>query len=262
MCLAATLAVFADLHLVLTPVVSSDFVLQGDFLRVVAYGVLLVGVWRAISEAEFGRAVADERARVARDIHDGLAQYLFAISTQVSMLEDGRPARRGPATAEARGDGRAAGSAVCRSRALVGGRLGAVRLGAAPLRRGADGGRRARRRARRRPAGQARAGRADRGVQDRAGRARKCAPPCRGEPCRRLDLPAKRSTRRHRGGRRRRLRRDGRARRPGHRRTCARGPRRSTARSRCVRAPGAARRSRSCCALREHEFRTAFARNS
>ena len=89
MCLAATLAVFADLHLVLTPVVSSDLVLQGDFLRVVAYGVLLVGVWRAISEAEFGRAVADERARVARDIHDGLAQYLFAISTQVSMLEEG-----------------------------------------------------------------------------------------------------------------------------------------------------------------------------
>ena len=89
MCLAATLAVFADLHLVLTPVVSSELVLQGDFLRIVAYGVLLVGVWRAIGEAEFGRAVADERARVAREIHDGLAQYLFAISTQVRMLEDG-----------------------------------------------------------------------------------------------------------------------------------------------------------------------------
>jgi signal transduction histidine kinase len=91
MCLAATLAFFADLHLVLTPVVSSDLVLQGDFLRVVAYGVLLVGVWRAVGDAEFGRAVADERARVAREIHDGLAQYLFAVSTQVSMLEGGAP---------------------------------------------------------------------------------------------------------------------------------------------------------------------------
>jgi len=91
MCLAATLALFADVHLVLTPVVSSDYVLQGDFLRVIAYGILLVGVWRAISQAEFGRAVADERARVAREIHDGLAQYLFAISTQVSMLESGAP---------------------------------------------------------------------------------------------------------------------------------------------------------------------------
>jgi len=89
MCLAATLALFADIHLVLTPVLSSEYVLQGDFLRLVAYGILLVGVWRAISEAEFGRAVADERARVAREIHDGLAQYLFAISTQVSMLESG-----------------------------------------------------------------------------------------------------------------------------------------------------------------------------
>jgi signal transduction histidine kinase len=91
MCLAATLAVFADLHLVLKPIVSSDFLLQGDFLRVLAYGILVVGVWRAISQAEFGRAVADERARVAREIHDGLAQYLFAISTQVSMLESGAP---------------------------------------------------------------------------------------------------------------------------------------------------------------------------
>jgi signal transduction histidine kinase len=91
MCLAATLAVFADLHLVLTPVVSNDLVLQGDFLRVLAYAILGVGVWRAISHAEFGRAVADERARVAREIHDGLAQYLFAISTQVSMLESGAP---------------------------------------------------------------------------------------------------------------------------------------------------------------------------
>ena len=91
MCLASTLALFAELHLVLTPVLSSDYVLQGDFLRLVAYGILLVGVWRAIAEAEFGRAVADERARVAREIHDGLAQYLFAISTQVSMLESGAP---------------------------------------------------------------------------------------------------------------------------------------------------------------------------
>ena len=51
--------------------------------------MLLVGVWRAISFAEFGRAVAEERARVAREIHDGLAQYLFAVSTHASMLESG-----------------------------------------------------------------------------------------------------------------------------------------------------------------------------
>ena len=91
MCLAVTLALFADLNQILTPVISSENVLQGDFLRFIAYGILLVGVWRAIAHAEFGRAVADERARVAREIHDGLAQYLFAITTHVSMLESGAP---------------------------------------------------------------------------------------------------------------------------------------------------------------------------
>lgn len=87
--LGLTLVVFADLHYVLVPVLSSEDVVQGDFLRLLAYGVLLLGVWRAISEAEFGRAVGEERARVAREIHDGLAQYLFALSTTVSMLEHG-----------------------------------------------------------------------------------------------------------------------------------------------------------------------------
>ncbi len=89
--LALTLVVFADLHYVLAPAHSSEYVLQGDFLRLLSFIVLLVGVWRAIGQAEFGRAVAEERARVARDIHDGLAQYLFALSTQVSMLQAGAP---------------------------------------------------------------------------------------------------------------------------------------------------------------------------
>ena len=89
LCLAATLALFAELHYVFTPLLSSHYVSQGDFLRLLSYGVLLVGVWRAIRFAEFGRAVAEERARVAREIHDGLAQYLFAVSTHASMLESG-----------------------------------------------------------------------------------------------------------------------------------------------------------------------------
>jgi signal transduction histidine kinase len=89
--LGASLALFAELHYVFTPVVSNEYVSQGDFLRLLSYGVLLAGVWRAIRFAEFGRAVAEERARVAREIHDGLAQYLFAISTHVSMLESETP---------------------------------------------------------------------------------------------------------------------------------------------------------------------------
>ena len=87
--LGATLTLFAELNYVLTRRLSTEFVSQGDFLRLLAYGLLLVGVWRAIRSAELGRAVAEERARVAREIHDGLAQYLFAVSTHASMLASG-----------------------------------------------------------------------------------------------------------------------------------------------------------------------------
>jgi signal transduction histidine kinase len=89
--LGATLMLFASLHYVFTPVLASSSVSRGDFLRVLAYGLLLAGAWRAISHAEFGRAVAEERARVAREIHDGLAQYLFAVSTHATMLQNGAP---------------------------------------------------------------------------------------------------------------------------------------------------------------------------
>jgi signal transduction histidine kinase len=87
--LGATLMLFSSLHFLFTPLVRVGDVSQGDYLRVLAYGVLLVGVWRAIRGSEFGRAVAEERARVAREIHDGLAQYLFTISAHASMLENG-----------------------------------------------------------------------------------------------------------------------------------------------------------------------------
>jgi signal transduction histidine kinase len=87
--LGATLFLFGDLNYLFSPLVSYSFVSTGDFLRLLAYAVLLVGVWRAIRFAEFGRAVAEERARVAREIHDGLAQYLFAVSTHATMLESG-----------------------------------------------------------------------------------------------------------------------------------------------------------------------------
>jgi signal transduction histidine kinase len=87
--LGSTLALFASLHFIFTPLIRAGDVSQGDYLRLFSYGVLLVGVWRAIRSTEFGRAVAEERARVAADIHDGLAQYLFAISTHASMLEAG-----------------------------------------------------------------------------------------------------------------------------------------------------------------------------
>ena len=87
--LGSTLMLFGSLHEMFTKLQPSDYVAQGDFLRVIGFVVFVVGVWRAIRFSEFGRAVAEERARVAREIHDGLAQYLFAVSTHASMLEAG-----------------------------------------------------------------------------------------------------------------------------------------------------------------------------
>jgi signal transduction histidine kinase len=87
--IVASLSLFATLGLIFTPDGRAEQVARGDFLVLVAHAVLLVGLWRAIRSSEFGRAVAEERARVAREIHDGLAQYLFSVATHTSMLEAG-----------------------------------------------------------------------------------------------------------------------------------------------------------------------------
>lgn len=87
--LAATLWLFSGFNSVFDPFLPVEKATLGDFLRLLGCTVLVVGVWRAIRSAEFGRAVAEERARVAREIHDGLAQYLFALSTHLNMLRAG-----------------------------------------------------------------------------------------------------------------------------------------------------------------------------
>jgi signal transduction histidine kinase len=87
--LGFTLQLFASLHLARAPLHGTTFVAESDFLVVLSFAVMLLGASRAILAAEFGRAVAEERARVAREIHDGLAQYLFAVSTHAQMLASG-----------------------------------------------------------------------------------------------------------------------------------------------------------------------------
>ena len=86
--MVASLILFATLGQIFTRGTALQ-VERGDFLVLVAHSVLLVGLWRAIRSSEFGRAVAEERSRVAREIHDGLAQYLFTVSTHAAMLEAG-----------------------------------------------------------------------------------------------------------------------------------------------------------------------------
>ena len=199
---------FAALHCVFTPLVTSEHVSQGDFLRVLAYGVLLVGVWRAIRSAEFGRAVAEERARVAREIHDGLAQYLFAVSTQRVDARERRADRRRriPRLKEA--------AALAQQEARFAVLALSSASGNAPfdaaLRRyveflTADGELEVELDID--AAIRARARRADRGLPHRPGRARE-RPQARGRPPRGgPDRPARRTALRARARRRRRLRR-------------------------------------------------------
>jgi signal transduction histidine kinase len=91
--LVGTLTLFASFGSMFTPEAQPDHVARGEFLVLLAHGMLLVGLWRAIHASVFGRAVAEERARVAREIHDGLAQYLFTVATQTSMLDAGADPR-------------------------------------------------------------------------------------------------------------------------------------------------------------------------
>jgi signal transduction histidine kinase len=91
---ASAIAVFARVNYVLFPSLYSDWVYVGDFLRLAFYGVIVVGAARQIGRYRheaMQAAVLQERRRVARDLHDGLAHELAYIVTQArTALELGR----------------------------------------------------------------------------------------------------------------------------------------------------------------------------
>ena len=76
---------FARLNYAIVPSLYSDRVFSGDSFRLTAYGVLLAAAFGEIATYWRLRAVAaalDERRRVARDLHDGLAQELAFIAVE------------------------------------------------------------------------------------------------------------------------------------------------------------------------------------
>jgi signal transduction histidine kinase len=107
-------AAFGQIHQGLHPGIYASLVTSGDVLRLAFYALLLVGVdaerradIRALRQAhhdlvrlhdaEVTRAALEERARLAREVHDGLAQDLW-----YAKLKQGRLARMSRLGDEAR----------------------------------------------------------------------------------------------------------------------------------------------------------------
>jgi signal transduction histidine kinase len=87
---AAFLIAAARLQYAAIPVVAADWITAREALRLAGYGLLLVAVAReyiCLRRAEQQAAVQAERQRIARDLHDGLAQDLAVIAIQGQRLE-------------------------------------------------------------------------------------------------------------------------------------------------------------------------------
>jgi len=86
-----TLSTFSRLNYVLFPSLSPEWVFTGDVLRFGFYVVLLIGALRelGIHQRDVAQAaVLEERRRMARDLHDGLAQELAFLSKESHRLAD------------------------------------------------------------------------------------------------------------------------------------------------------------------------------
>jgi signal transduction histidine kinase len=84
--IGSVIASVAFVNYALFPSQFTELVFSGDFFFFAAVAALLVGAVREISREEAARirtAVLEERRRVARDLHDGVAQELAFISSQL-----------------------------------------------------------------------------------------------------------------------------------------------------------------------------------
>jgi signal transduction histidine kinase len=87
--LSAALSALARLNYFLFPSLYSEWVYVGDVFRLTAYFALLIGISREMLAYQRGAAdaaVFEERRRLARELHDGLAQELAFIRSEGARL--------------------------------------------------------------------------------------------------------------------------------------------------------------------------------
>ena len=91
---ASVPASIARLNYLLFPSLYSEWVYTGDMFRLLFYGLILLAAGREVRSywrAEADVAVLEERRRLARDLHDGMAQELAFISRNIRRLERDDP---------------------------------------------------------------------------------------------------------------------------------------------------------------------------
>lgn len=105
----AALAAMARLNYLIFPSLYTAYVYVGDAMRFGFYLSLLIGAAREVRgywAAKSAAAVLDERRRMARDLHDGLAQELLFVAAQSRRIER-KGVREGDLEAVARASDRA-----------------------------------------------------------------------------------------------------------------------------------------------------------